>query len=132
MEVAHGQQAIRDAAESPLLGICPRCRSALVQPHGWKELASGRLLLHLRCPECQLWRVGDFEHRHVAEYDDNLVRGRQQIESQYTALVRHNMEELAERLARALELDLIGPDDFAPSALGKGLQSAPVASRRRR
>jgi hypothetical protein len=94
------------------LASCPRCGSALVQVEGWKELAPNRLMLHLRCPECEVRMVGSFDHERVAALDDELVRVREQMESEFGALVRRNMEELADRFAVALALDLIGPDDF--------------------
>jgi hypothetical protein len=105
------------------LGACPRCGSTLLQPHGWKELSIDELLLHLRCPECQLWMVGSFEQSRVAAYDEEQMRARRLIEADYATVVRRNMEDLAERLARCFEMDLIGPDDFAPAAPGQGLQS---------
>jgi len=71
------------------------------------------LMLHLRCPECLVWIVGSFEPEVVAELDDELLRTRQEILATYEAVVRANMEELSERFRKALELDLIGPDDFA-------------------
>jgi hypothetical protein len=57
---------------------------------------------------------GNFDHERVAEYDDVLVKSREAILADYEALVRHNMEELAASFERALELDLIGADDFLP------------------
>jgi hypothetical protein len=71
------------------------------------------LLLKLRCPECQMRMVGSFDHERIAAYDAELVRIREQMESEFGALVRRNMEELADRFSVALALDLIGPDDFA-------------------
>jgi hypothetical protein len=94
------------------LEVCPGCDSCLVQPVGWKELASGHLFLRLRCPECAMVMVGTFGQDRVADYDDALVKGRDSLRADYEALVRHNMEELAEHFKRALELDLIGAEDF--------------------
>jgi hypothetical protein len=95
------------------LASCPRCASGLVQVEGWKELVPDRLLLHMRCPECEARMVGSFDHARVAAYDEELVRVRERMEIEFGALVRRNMEELADRFAVALALDLIGPDDFA-------------------
>jgi hypothetical protein len=96
------------------LALCPRCGSRLVQPQGWKEIGNGMLMLQLRCPECQIRMVGSYEAKHVASFDEHLVRARRRLEAEYLKLVRANMRELAERFARAFELDLIGPDDFGP------------------
>lgn len=71
-------------------------------------------MLHLRCPECLAWIVGSFAPERVAELDDELVKSRESILATYDAVVRENMSELAERFRQALELDLIGPEDFAP------------------
>ena len=122
MTRAREQSPIMVQSPRPL-GTCPRCDSPLMQPHSWKELGGEGLLLELRCPECSLWMVGRFDWRLVARYDEELSRGRGQIEHQYLSLVRHNMEEMADRLAKALDLDLIGADDFAPAARGECLKS---------
>jgi hypothetical protein len=84
----------------------------LVQVEGWKELAPDRVMLRLRCPECEVRMVSSFDHDRIAAYDAELVRVRAQMESAFGALVRRNMEELVDRFAAALALDLIGPDDF--------------------
>jgi ribosomal protein S27E len=95
------------------LSRCARCGSGLVQPQGWKELTCDAVLVRLRCPECFHACAGSVTHRALAEYDEELVDSRNVIRAQYEAVVRHNMEELLERFARALELDLITADDFA-------------------
>lgn len=56
--------------------------------------------------------TGSFGHDRLAEYDDALVKSREAIVADYEAIVRHNMEELSQSFERALELDLIGADDF--------------------
>lgn len=73
------------------------------------------MMLHLRCPECLTWIVGNFEAERVAALDEELVKRREALLSAYDRVVRANMSELAERFRQALELDLIGPDDFAPT-----------------
>jgi hypothetical protein len=98
------------------LARCPRCGSALVQVEGWKELLHDRLLLYMRCPECDARMVGSFDHERVAAYDVEAVRARAEMQSAFERLVRENMQELADRFAVALALDLIGPDDFARRA----------------
>jgi hypothetical protein len=101
------------------LGTCPQCCSPLVQPQGWRELPGGGIVLHLRCPECGVRLTGSFDHDRVAEYDDALVKSREAILADYEAIVRHNMEELSQTFGRALELDLIGADDFV-GRIGSG------------
>jgi hypothetical protein len=75
-------------------------------------LPDGAIVLHLRCPECMVRLTGNFDSERVAEYDSLLVKSREAIIADYEAIVRHNMAELAQSFARALELDLIGADDF--------------------
>jgi hypothetical protein len=71
-------------------------------------------MLHLRCPECLTWIVGSFDPERVAALDDELVKRREAMLAAYDGLVKENMRELADRFHQAMELDLIGPDDFAP------------------
>ncbi len=120
----------RDGGRS--LARCPACESALVQPQGWKELPNGDLMLQLRCPDCMIVIAGSFAADQVARFDAELVRGRAQVERAYRAIVRENMSELSVCFSRALELDLIGPDDFRSSQSGRGLQSSrdPISRRR--
>jgi hypothetical protein len=75
-------------------------------------LPDGAIVLHLRCPECGVRLIGNFDHRRIAEFDEALVKSRESIIADYEAIVRHNMEELSQSFERALELDLIGADDF--------------------
>jgi hypothetical protein len=94
------------------LTVCASCASPLVQPQGWREPADGTLILSLRCPECFVRTSGSYDHERVAEYDEALIKGRQSLVADYELIVRHNMEELTNSFTQALDLDLIGPDDF--------------------
>jgi hypothetical protein len=108
------------------LEVCPSCASELVQPQGWRELPGGDLFLQLRCPECLVVTSGAFAQERVAEYDATLIEGRESMYAAYEAAVRHNMEELSEHFRRALELDLIGADDFE---LGRSRNAGPCRPR---
>jgi len=46
--------------------------------------------------------------------DDALSQARLEMVALYEAVMRGNIANEATLLAKALELDLIGPDDFAP------------------
>jgi hypothetical protein len=98
----------------PVVACCPSCGSSLVQPLGWKELPGGDVLINLRCPECLVVTTESFGARELAELDESLVESRKSIMADYDLVLRHNMSELLGCFARALELDLIGPDDFRP------------------
>jgi hypothetical protein len=102
---------------SPVPACCPSCGSSLVQPQGWKELPGGDIVIHLRCPECLVLTSESFEQRQAEALDNALVRSRKSIVADYEILVRHNMGELLKNFRLALELDLIGPDDFAARRL---------------
>lgn len=118
MDLATGLLRLLPGARAPeqqpeSLAVCQSCASTLVQPQGWHELPDGRLILDLRCPECFVCTTGSFDPQLVADYDERLVKGRQSMVADYELVLRHNMQELSESFERALELDLIGPDDFA-------------------
>lgn len=97
----------------PPLACCSACGSGFMQPRSWRARPNGKLRLELRCPECLLRTTGDYEPALVADYDRALVAGRLEISALCQAVTRANMEAEAARLARALDLDLIGADDFA-------------------
>jgi hypothetical protein len=92
--------------------VCPECGSPLVQPQGWKELPHGVVLLHFRCPECQVRSSDTFEQRVVEEYDQTLLEARKAITAGYERIVRQNMTDFAAGFIAALERDLIDADDF--------------------
>lgn len=96
------------------LSECPHCESRLVQPADWKVHPDGRVWMSLRCPDCLAWMSGTFTSERVREFDRRLSEGRSALRATYQHTVRRHMTVEVESLARALELDLIGPDDFAP------------------
>jgi hypothetical protein len=95
------------------LACCSACGSGFMQPCSSHERPDGRLRLELRCPECQLRTKGEYEPALVADYDRALVAARHEIAALCKAVTRANMEAEAGTLTRALDLDLIGADDFA-------------------
>jgi hypothetical protein len=68
----------------------------------------------LRCPECETWMQGSFSKADAEELDRLQSACRDQIVSAYEQSVSESMRALAFNLATALELDLVGADDFAP------------------
>jgi hypothetical protein len=93
---------------------CARCLSRYVQPVQWEVLPSGRVAIDLRCPECFTWHSGTFDAERVREMDRMLVRGRSELRAIYGRTVRDNMYRELDSFTQALDLDLIGPDDFLP------------------
>jgi ribosomal protein S27E len=94
------------------LTLCGSCGSPLVQPTGWKSHGAQAWELELRCPEC--------EERATTVIEDELAehltlfheRARALMELSMVRLASDNAEREIERFARALEQDLILPEDF--------------------
>jgi DNA-directed RNA polymerase subunit RPC12/RpoP len=92
---------------------CANCGSALLQLEAWKEGSDGAMTLRLRCPECFVRIVGDFNADQVARLDAALTEARLEMMALYQATVSENIGHEATIMSRALALDLIGADDFA-------------------
>jgi DNA-directed RNA polymerase subunit RPC12/RpoP len=92
---------------------CANCGSSLLQLEAWKEGHQGAMTLRLRCPECFVRIVGDFDAHQVARLDRALAEARLEMIALYDAVVCENLGHEAALMARALALDLIGADDFA-------------------
>jgi hypothetical protein len=94
------------------LTLCGSCGSPLVQPVGWEGHGAEAWRLELRCPEC--------EERATTVIEDGLAeqltlfheRARALIELSMIRLASENAEGEINRFARALEQDLIVPEDF--------------------
>jgi hypothetical protein len=82
------------------------------------------MLVDLRCPECFTWMQECCTRAELAELDRCQAKWRERLVEAYERSVTESMEALAVCLGAALELDLVGADDFAP-------RRAPVASRPR-
>jgi len=93
---------------------CPRCGSDLVQPLRWEADVVHGMLVDLRCPECDQWRQGALSREEVEALDHAQTAARATLVATYERLVAESMEALAVCLAKALDLDLVGADDFAP------------------
>ena len=91
---------------------CANCGSALLQLEAWKEGGHGAMTLRLRCPECFVRIVGDFDAVQVARLDRALTEARLEMMAIYQATVSENIGDEAALMSRALALDLIGADDF--------------------
>ncbi len=74
--------------------------------------SSGPGGVRLRCPECESCFEG---HVGAQELEAGRLEARQSILAAYEASVAEGMTLLADRMAEALALDLIGADDFRPA-----------------
>jgi len=92
---------------------CANCGSDLLQLEAWKEGGGGATTLRLRCPECFVRIVGDFDADQVARLDRALMEARLEMVALYQAVLSENLGQEAALMSRALALDLIGADDFA-------------------
>lgn len=92
---------------------CASCSSDLLQLEAWRERPAGGLTLRLRCPECDARTIRDLDAEEAVRVDDVLSQARLEMVALYEAVVRNNIEIEAALLAKAFELDLLGPDDFA-------------------
>lgn len=100
------------ATPSDGLHVCPQCTSELVQPVEWGEGAAGHWEMTLRCPNCEWMTQGFFSREQVDQFEDRLDDGLGDMLLDLRRLTRANMAEELERFVRALELDLILPEDF--------------------
>lgn len=72
------------------------------------------MVVDLRCPECFVWMQETCSRADLTELDRREAATRAQLVDAYERSVAESMEALAVCLRAALELDLVGPDDFAP------------------
>ena len=84
----------------------------LVHPLDWAEESPGRWRISMRCPDCSLLREDVFGQALVERLDEELDKATGALLSDLKQLTHANMTEEIELFARALELDLIGPNDF--------------------
>ena len=85
-----------------------------MQPLRWVADPEHGVLVDLRCPECEQWRQGALSRPQMAALDRAQGHARQVLLGAYERLVAESMEAEAFSLGMALDLDLLGPDDFAP------------------
>jgi hypothetical protein len=97
-----------------VLSVCPSCGSALLQPLRSRPAGDGDMLVDLRCPECFMWMQECCSRVDLAELDKRQAAWRARLVDAYEQSVAESMEALAVCLGQALELDLVGADDFAP------------------
>jgi hypothetical protein len=99
-------------APGEALHVCPRCAGSLVHPLDWVEESPGRWRILMRCPDCDALREGVFGQALVERLDEELDRATGALLSDLRQLTHANMIEEIEVFSRALELDLIGANDF--------------------
>lgn len=105
-----------DPERERALWVCPEteggCGSELVHPLDWREEGYSHYWILLRCPECEWRGEGVFPIPQVERLDDALDRGSSKLLGDLRRMTQANMEEEADFFARALDADLITPEDF--------------------
>jgi hypothetical protein len=74
------------------------------------------VVVALRCSDCRTWLEVPLSRAEMEELDRCQAEWREEISAAYEKSVSESMEALAAVLGPALEQDLVGADDFAPSA----------------
>jgi hypothetical protein len=97
-----------------VLSLCPSCGSALLQPLRSRPAGDGAMLVDLRCPECFMWMQECCTRAELVDLDKRQAASREVLVDAYERSVTESMEALAECFGQALQLDLVGADDFAP------------------
>jgi hypothetical protein len=95
------------------LTLCPRCGSSFLQPLRCEAKGADVVLVELRCADCTIWVQAPHTRADMRELDRRQAEYRELIVAEYERSVAESMETLASCLASALELDLVGADDFA-------------------
>lgn len=98
--------------ETRPLHICPDCDSPLVQPLSWSETDDEHWELELGCPNCEWHDEGIFSQGEIEELEDRLEDGLTEMLDDLHRLAQANMADEIERFVRALEADMILPEDF--------------------
>jgi ribosomal protein S27E len=91
---------------------CSSCGSLLVHTTGRRETDSPVWEVELRCPDCERRQASYYTRSELEQLDQELDRAAAEIETELGRLEALHMEEWTARFRHALDLDLIGPDDF--------------------
>jgi hypothetical protein len=94
------------------LHMCRECFEEFVYPVTWTESGADSWWLLLRCGSCGSWRDVVATNTVVAEFDRVLDEGLDAISAEADRLERESLAGEADVLVRALELDLLGAEDF--------------------
>ena len=98
------------------LEVCPACRGDLVQPVWWEQQPRRRWRVALWCPECDWETHGVYHQDELERFDAALDQGSDQLLKDLRSYTSELMEEELDVFRRAMDDDLLGPDDFAGSS----------------
>jgi hypothetical protein len=91
---------------------CLNCSSELVQPVEWEPAGPTSWSVLLRCPNCEVHRLGVFEQVELDAFEAGLDHAETLLREAYERVVRENMAVEADRFAHALAVGAILPEDF--------------------
>jgi hypothetical protein len=94
------------------LHCCRMCGEGFVYPVTWAESGAHNWWLLLRCGGCDVWREIVASNEAVAAFDRVLDQGIRAIEAAAERLDRERLAAQAEVFVTALQLDLVGAEDF--------------------
>ena len=107
----HGGPASR-SVDPTNLAVCPCCLGNLVYPVKWAPASERQWHVALRCPECEWHGDGEYGQDMLDRFDETLDDATQSVLDDLELLTRSNMEEQIDHFVRAIEADLILPEDF--------------------
>lgn len=92
---------------------CDSCDSPLVHPTAYAQIATELWMVDLRCPDCGRCSEAVLGERQLEQLDRELDHAVAEIEQELRRVEADNMRHWATCFARAIELELLGADDFA-------------------
>jgi transcription elongation factor Elf1 len=95
------------------LSDCSDCGADFVHPVEWSPLDGENWWMLLRCGACGASREETVPDAEAERYDRELDRAEYRMRRAAERLSQERLAEQADSFATALELDLIGAEDFA-------------------
>jgi DNA-binding response OmpR family regulator len=95
------------------LADCTACGADFVHPVEWSPNDTPTWWILLRCGACGATREATVPDAEAERYDQELDRAEHLMRRAAERLSRERLAEQADSFATALELDLIGAEDFA-------------------
>lgn len=103
---------MRNADPGTRLHVCRECCEEFVYPVTWTESGADGWWLLLRCGGCGRWQEVVASNTAVAEFDRVLDDSMALMRAAADRLARESLTIQADAFGRALQLDLLGADDF--------------------
>jgi hypothetical protein len=91
---------------------CLNCGSGFVHPIEWEPAGGDAWSVLLRCPECEIHRLGVFDQAALDALERELDRGENALREAYVQAVQDTMAAEVEVFAHALQAGAVLPEDF--------------------